>query len=110
MKNLIENVKVKSLPLTEKGLIKQNDRNALRLDIVNGLATLLTNSGADILLTKEGIAIELPHNELGSVVAMVGVTVKGLDFDIVTANAEYLQAINDKLEKEKERKAKAKKG
>lgn len=107
MKQFIETVYKKNLPTTEKGEIKQNDRNALRAETVASLDDFFRANGVETLLTKEGIAVEIPHEELGAVVAMVSVTIKSQQFDALSASQEYLENQAEKAKKEAEKKAKA---
>jgi len=88
---------------SSQSALHQTDRNVLRADTLTALAELFKLIGVPSLEVKDGIAIELPNDELGSVVAVLSLTIKDLDFDIVTEHEDF---VKDKAEKAE---AKAKK-
>lgn len=84
------------------GKLNQTDRNALRQTLLDALAEDL---GA--VMTVEGLVVEIPHEEWGTVFAEVNIKMKDTDFDIIEATAAYATKLADRTAKEKEKEAKA---
>jgi len=96
------------LPLNEKGEIKQNDRNALKTNLTSELLDHLKELGVDVALVKDGVAVQMPHDELGSVPFVISVTMKTSEFDIVHESETFAQEQLDKAKALAEKQAKAK--
>jgi hypothetical protein len=101
MKNYLETIKNSVLPLNEKGELKQNVRNAFRSDFIEALFNALTELGLEAKITEDGIGIEIPNTELGSVAVVVSATVKDLSYSVDTENEAYLEKLEAKAEAER---------
>lgn len=100
----VESIKTRVLRTNEKGkALHQTDRNQLRTDFMKALYMLLKFIGLDVELVADGIAIQLPHADLGSVVITVSGTVKELDFDIVSESEDFANSTIEKIEKAKQK-------
>lgn len=76
--------------------INQSDRNAIRAMLMDALCVDLGGT-----MTSDGIIIEIPHDELGCLMAEVTIKMKSLDYDIESAATEYQEKLTAKAEKEK---------
>jgi hypothetical protein len=101
MKDYLETIKNATLPLNEKGELKQNVRNAFRSDFVQALFTALVGLGLEVKITEDGIGIEIPNTELGSVPVVVSATVKDLSYSVDLENEAYLDKLEAKAEAER---------
>jgi hypothetical protein len=101
MKDYLETIKNATLPLNEKGELKQNVRNAFRSDFVQALFTALVGLGLEAKITEDGIGIEIPNTELGSVPVVVSATVKDLSYSVDLENEAYLDKLEAKAEAER---------
>lgn len=105
MKQFAEKVRNTDFELNEKKELKQNVRNEFKADVMQALKETLENAGVNVVETKDGLAVEFENVEIGSVVVVFDGTVKGQDFDILTAEKEFKAKQAEKIEKalEKER-------
>jgi hypothetical protein len=114
MKNLFAQVFTSKISLNEKDEMKQNEKNALRSQIVSALHEFLSENDFQVSLVDEGVACEISHEVLGSIPFVIGITMKSLSYDVVSENEAYLMKQVEKIEKakakekEKAEKAKAK--
>lgn len=110
MKNLIEVVNGMKLAENEKGQLKQNERNALRGDLIDALVEVFADFGITSVRIEDGVGIELPNAELGSIPVVIGATIKDLAFDVLEANEDFVSKQAEKVKAEQakaEAKAKA---
>lgn len=99
MKNFVNSIATRVLRTNSTATaLHQTDRNALRSDSLTALANTLTAMEIPNTMVKEGIAIELPHDELGAVVIVLSETVKDLNYDIATEGEEYAREVAEKAE------------
>lgn len=105
MKQFAEKVRNTDFELNEKKELKQNVRNEFKADVMQALKETLENAGVNVVETKDGLAVEFENVEIGSVTVVFDGTVKGQDFDILTAEKEFKAKQAEKVEKalEKER-------
>lgn len=105
MKQFAEKVRNTDFELNEKKELKQNVRNEFKADVMQALKETLENAGVNVVETKDGLAVEFENVEIGSVTVVFDGTVKGQDFDILTAEKEFKAKQAEKIEKalEKER-------
>jgi len=98
------------LPLNEKGEIKQNDRNALKTRLTSDLLAHFQDLGLDVALVKDGVAVQVANDELGSVPIVVSITMKPMAFDIEHESTVHAQEVaeKEKAKAEKAEKTKAK--
>lgn len=91
-----------------KNKLHQTDARAYKLLLHEMIKEAL--SELDILMTdvENGIILEVPHDELGSIPVEAKFIIKPLDYDVVSAGEQHLQKEQSKIDKEKERKAQAK--
>lgn len=82
----------------------QTDRNALRTAIANEIAQTLVNLGVDCGFTRDGLALNIAHDELGAVNCVVEIKMKDLTFDFDFEVEDFAQV---QAAKEAEAKAKA---
>lgn len=78
--------------------LQQTDRNNFRNDLVAALCTDVNGT-----LTTDGIIFEIPNEELGSIFVSLNVQIKGLNYDILSAEKEYNDKITEKATKAKEK-------
>jgi hypothetical protein len=109
MKNLFAQVYSTKISLNEKDEMKQNERNALKNEIVSALSEFLSENDFQVSLVNEGIACEISHEVLGSIPFVIGITMKPLSYDVVAENDAYLEKQVERIAKEKEKAEKAKK-
>lgn len=106
MKQFVEKINGMEFSENGKGQMKQNERNDLRNATIDALVDGLTEMlGFEVYRTVDGVGIELPNENFGSIPIIVGVTIKDLSYDIMEANAEYLDKEIDKVAKAKEKEA-----
>lgn len=90
--------------------VNQVQRNALKNDALEALlADFAALDGVAITRTNDGIVLEVPNDELGSLYFEFDLKIKDLDFDVVAAVNDRdltLQARNERAAKAAERKAK----
>lgn len=105
MKQFAEKVRNTDFELNEKKELKKNVRNEFKADVMQALKETLENAGVNVVETKDGLAVEFENVEIGSVTVVFDGTVKGQDFDILTAEKEFKAKQAEKIEKalEKER-------
>ena len=101
MKNLFAQVFTSKISLNEKDEMKQNEKNALRSQIVSALQEFLSENDFQVSLVDEGIACEISHEVLGSIPFVIGITMKPLSYDVVSENEAYLMKQVEKIEKAK---------
>ncbi len=101
MKNLFAQVFTSKFTVTEKNELKQNERNALKSEIVSALQEFLSENDFQVSLVDDGIACEIANDELGSIPFVIGVTMKNLSFDVVSENEAFLMKQVEKIEKAK---------
>lgn len=107
MKNidkLLESIKEKDFTVsqTKKGeKIKQTEHRELKSNIMSALLEDLKEKGLAIGMSKDGIVIEMPNDNLGAIPVELDIKVKGLDYDTLQAVENYRF---EKEEKEKRKK------
>lgn len=101
MKNFAEKVVATVYETNEKGQLKQNVRNAFKAEAMKALADLFAENDLMVYITEEGLAVEFANDELGALTVVFDGTVKGLDYDAVTAGTEYAEKLAEKAEKAK---------
>ena len=70
------------------GKLNQTDRNTLRHDLMEALA-----SDLDAVMTSDGAVIEMQHEEWGMIPVEVSIKIKDPNFDIDTAVDEYQEKL-----------------
>lgn len=107
MEKFMTEVFAKSFELNANKELKQNDRNAFRASVMSDMAENFKVLGLEAVEVAEGIAVEYPNEDLGSLVVIWTPTVKPRDYDLETSVQDFE---NEKLAKiEKAEKAKAEK-
>lgn len=109
MKNLFAKVFAQKFTITEKNELKQNERNALKNEIVSAMFQFLSENEFDVTITNEGIACEIPHEVLGSIPFVIGITMKNLSYDVVHEHNLFTEKVAERIAKENEKKMKAEK-
>lgn len=100
--------KINAMTLRVNGdKLHQTDRNALRLELLNAIVDVMQRNGVELGMVKEGIAVNLPHEELGAINFVVDVKMKGLDYDFDFEVADWSAEQKRKAE-DKQAKAEAK--
>lgn len=90
MKDFIASIANRPLRTNTAGTaLHQTDRNAIGTETEDALQALLTVNEVPATQVKDGIAIEYEHAELGCITVVVSVTVKALDYDILTEAEAY---------------------
>jgi hypothetical protein len=79
--------------------IKQNERNQIKAELLQAIATDLSALlGVEVLKVDKGFGFMLPHNNEGSIPMIIDLTVKGLDYDVVAENDAFMAKETEKLE------------
>jgi len=107
IKQFAEKVKALKLSITDKGAIKQTERNNLKNEMLAELIKDLP-SGLVVGRAKEGIILELPNDNEGALPIVLDIKFKNVDYDTVTPVKDYTQAQAEKVEKAKEKAEKTK--
>ena len=79
----------------------QVDRNKLRAEIIAEVMQMLASAGVDCGLTREGLAVNVAHDDLGCINFVVDVKMKNLDYDFDFEVEDYQAEQNAKAEKAK---------
>lgn len=82
--------------------VNRNDMRDYKSIFHNELAEILNEHNIDSTMIKNGMILEIPHCEQGSIILEAKFTAKRLDYDVIGANEEYLES----LQAEQDRKAK----
>ncbi len=106
MKEFLEKIFKRELKTT-KDRINRTQATIIKNELLQAIQEELGNV-IDVTRVKDGLALEIPHDELGSIVFILDVKNKSLDYDIETEKECFIQEMKDKEDKAKE-KAKAKK-
>jgi len=69
--------------------INQTERNATKSAALEAITTDLFAAGLTAVRTSDGIVLEIENDDLGSIFFELDIKVKGSDFDITSAVAEY---------------------
>ena len=85
-------------PLKESnGKINQTDRNALRNELLHALA-----SDLDATMTSEGAVVSFAHEYWGELCVEITLKMKDPNFDLPTAEQEYVDKLNEQEDKKLE--------
>lgn len=79
----------------------QVDRNKLRADIMVEIMQVLQNAGVECDVIREGVAVNVAHDDLGCINFVVDVKMKNADFDYDFEVEDYQAEQNAKAEKAK---------
>lgn len=80
----------------------QVDRNKLRADIMAEIMQVLRNAGVECGMVREGVAVNVAHEDLGCINFVVDVKMKNLDFDYDFEVEDYQAEQDAKAAKAKE--------
>lgn len=79
--------------------IKQNERNEIKAQLLQAIATDLSQLlGVDVLKVDKGFGFMLPHDTEGSIPMVLDLTIKSLDYDVVSENEAFMAKETAKLE------------
>jgi len=97
-----EKVKGLKLSITDKGAIKQTERNALKSEL---LEAFIKDLPSELVVgrAKEGIILEIPNTIEGSLPLILDIKFKNTDFDTATPVNDFMVAQKDKIVKAKEK-------
>lgn len=84
--------------------IQQTDRNRMRAAIVAETMAMFKAAGLDCAMTKDGLAVCIPHEDLGCVCFIADIKMKDLNYDYDFEVDDYAATL---AAKEAEAKAKA---
>jgi hypothetical protein len=95
-------------PLTDSGKsLAQKERNELKYNLTEIIADILEDNGIEyITRTSDGYIMEIQHEKLGVIPIEINIKVKNIDFDIGSAEDDWVIRVQERKEKE-ERKQKA---
>lgn len=93
---LLEMLATRNLDTNANGKLKQNVRNALKNEITEQFAEFLKQNGVENVRVKEGLILEFTNENLGAIPVVVNLVMKDLEFDVMTAENEYIAYIKDK--------------
>jgi len=79
----------------------QVDRNKLRAEIMAEVMQVLQNAGVECGMVREGVAVNIPHEDLGCINFVVDVKMKNADFDFDFEVEDFQAEQNAKAEKAK---------
>ena len=88
----------------------QTDRNKLRTEAMADIMHTLKVNGIECDMVRDGIAVNIPHSELGAINFVIDVKMKGLDYEYDYEVESYAAEVAEKAEVAREKaEAKAKK-
>lgn len=79
----------------------QVDRNKLRAEIMAEVMQVLQNAGVECGMVREGVAVNVAHEDLGCINFVVDVKMKNADFDFDFEVEDFQAEQNAKAEKAK---------
>lgn len=95
--------------VNENGVINQTQRNQLREELMTDMEEMLKgNTNCEVNRIEEGILIEIPDDELGSIPAIISIKIKPINFDSLSAIEERKNKVADREQKAKEKEEKKK--
>ena len=87
--------------------LAQSQRNQMRAELLssikNDLATQFENF--DIGLTKDGVVVGIPNEDLGVIYVKLNITIPSLDYDFEGETSEYEAALNKRKERQEKKKS-----
>lgn len=78
--------------------LQQTDRNTFRSELLKAFCADVEGT-----MTKDGIILEIPHEEYGSIFVALDLKVKGINYDIVAAETQYNDEQDEKAFKAAEK-------
>lgn len=101
--NTLSSIYSKDLTISGKN-IKQNERNALKAELMSAFAAHLNElfDGSDVVecgAVADGIAVNIQNESIGSLVVVFNATIKNLDYDFDFEKEEYEKECEEKREK-----------
>lgn len=105
LQDLVNQVKSKGFTVTEtkKGeKIKQTEHRQLKADLMSALEKDFQDLGLALGMSKDGLVLEIPHDNLGAIPVELDLKVKSLDFDTVWAVESYAKEQQEKAERKKQ--------
>lgn len=73
--------------------INQTERNTLKANVLDSIMSDLS-AIATVTRTTDGIVLEVPNDELGSIYLELDIKVKNTDFDIDEAHTDYMSKVD----------------
>ena len=83
----------------------QTDRNKMRADVIAEIMEVMHKNGVECGLVHDGIAVNIPHEDLGCINFVVDVKMKNADYDYDFEVEDYQKEQAIKAEKAKAQKA-----
>ena len=103
LKNLMTEIKKQKLSVSKTGLIKQNERNTMKSDLIMALMKDLPQNIV-VGKMKEGIVLEIPNDNEGAIPMVLDIKIKNINFDTITSVEAYEKDKDEKAKKALERK------
>ena len=82
----------------------QTDRNKMRADVIAEIMEVMHKNGVECGLVHDGIAVNIPHEDLGCINFVVDVKMKNADYDYDFEVEDYQKEQAIKAEKAKAQK------
>lgn len=101
MKNLITTIASTVYPINEKGELKQNARNDLKAQIMNGFAEYVAELGLEVNRVSDGVSLSFPNETEGRIVVVFDGVIKSLQYDLEGEAEAFTAKIAEKEAKAK---------
>lgn len=86
-----------------KGKLQQSDARAYKADLHQLMRDVFENLDLDVHMVQNGMLLEIPHEELGSVVVEAKFVLKPVDYDIAASVDQYEEKQKAALERKQKR-------
>jgi len=79
--------------------IKQNERNEIKAQLLQAIATDLSQLlGVEVLKVDKGFGFLLPNDNEGGVPMVIDLTIKSMEYDVIAENEAFIEKETAKLE------------
>ena len=79
--------------------IKQNERNEIKAQLLQAIATDLSQLlGVEVLKVDKGFGFMLPNDNEGAVPMVIDLTIKSMEYDVIAENEAFIEKETAKLE------------
>jgi hypothetical protein len=105
LKKLFKEIYTRDFTITEKGAINQTQRNNLKNEILDCIATDISKDlGIEVLRVDKGLALNIDHENEGALPITLDVVIKNTTFDTHTEHNAYVLDKELKAERKAKRK------
>lgn len=104
LKKLFKDINGRKFKITPKGAINQTQRNNLKNELLETIATDLSKElGVEVLRVDKGLALDIPNENEGSLPITFDVVIKNTNFDVIGEHQGYLKDKKLKAERKAKR-------